>query len=144
MKTPAANVPSTVIPGMRYRDCVAAIEWLCTALGFEKNAVYMNADGVRVDHAQLTFGNGMIMLSSAAQGSPWDARFVPPDAVGGRQTQCCCLIVADADAHYARAKAAGAMIVDELSDRDYGGRGYGCSDPEGHLWFFGTYDPWKD
>ena len=142
METTAATTISTIIPTLRYRDALGAINWLCRAFDFKKHAVY--ADGDAVHHAQLTFGNGMIMLSSAAQGSPWDARFVPPDAVGGRQTQCCCLIVADADAHYARAKAAGAMIVDELSDRDYGGRGYGCSDPEGHLWFFGTYDPWKD
>jgi len=137
----AATTVSTIIPSLRYRDALVAIDWLCHAFGFEKHAVY--ADGETVHHAQLKFGNGMIMLSSAAQGGPWDGRFAQPDEIGGRETQCCCLVVADADAHYVRAKAAGAGIIDELSDRDYGGRGYGCRDPEGHLWWFGSYDPWK-
>jgi uncharacterized glyoxalase superfamily protein PhnB len=53
------------------------------------------------------------------------------------------VIVADADAHCARAKAAGAVIIDELETKDYGGKGYSCRDPDGHLWWFGSYDPWK-
>ena len=54
------------------------------------------------------------------------------------------LIVADADAHYLRAKQAGADIVIEIADQDHGGRLYSCRDPEGHLWNFGSYDPWED
>jgi uncharacterized glyoxalase superfamily protein PhnB len=54
------------------------------------------------------------------------------------------VIVADPDAHYAHARAAGAEIVQDIADQDYGGRGYLCRDPEGHLWWFGSYDPWKD
>jgi uncharacterized glyoxalase superfamily protein PhnB len=50
--------------------------------------------------------------------------------------------VEDADKHYARAVAAGAEIVMELRDEDYGGRDYSCRDPEGHVWNFGSYDPW--
>ena len=65
-----------------------------------------------------------------------------PDEIGGAQTQSAYLIVADADAVYARAKAAGAVIVLDIKDQDYGGRGFTCRDPEGHLWNFGTYDPW--
>lgn len=53
------------------------------------------------------------------------------------------MIVTDADAHYARAKAAGARIVIDIADQDYGGRGYACADPEGYLWWFGSYDPWR-
>ena len=60
----------------------------------------------------------------------------------GVGTQSAYVIVEDADAHYARAKAAGAEIVVEIEDQDYGGRLYSCRDPEGHLWNFGTYDPW--
>jgi uncharacterized glyoxalase superfamily protein PhnB len=48
----------------------------------------------------------------------------------------------DADAVYVRAKATGAKIVIEIKDEDYGGRGFSCYDLEGHLWSFGTYDPW--
>jgi len=138
----AKETVSTIIPCLRYRNALAMIGWLCDAFGFEKHAVY--ADGDTVHHAQLVFGNGMIMLGSVDNASAWGERIVQPEAIGGRETQSPCVIVADADAHYARAKAAGAVIVDEIVSPDYGGRGYSCRDPEGHLWYFGSYDPWKD
>lgn len=137
----AAETTGTIIPCLRYRDAPAAIEWLCGAFGFEKRAVY--ADGDTVHHAELTFGNGMVMLGSVQAGSEWGGRIVQPDEVGGRQTQSPCVIVADVDAHYRRATAAGATIAIDIADQDYGGRGYACHDPEGHLWWFGSYDPWK-
>ena len=65
----AKNCPSTVIPGVRYRNTMAMIDWLCNAFGFEKKAVYSGADGL-VMHAELTFGNGMIMLGSVDNQSP--------------------------------------------------------------------------
>ncbi|WP_202842918.1 VOC family protein [Luteimonas saliphila] len=137
----AADTTSTIIPCLRYRDAPAAIEWLCGAFDFEKRAVY--ADGDTVHHAELTFGNGMVMLGSVHAGSEWGGQIVQPDEIGGRQTQSPCVIVRDVDAHYRRAKAAGATIVIDIADQDYGGRGYACRDPEGHLWWFGSYDPWK-
>ena len=140
MTTLAANTRATIIPSLRYRNALAAIDWLCRAFGFEKHAVY--ADNGIVHHAQLTFGNGMIMLGSVGAAGAWSERIVQPDEIGGRETQCSCVIVTDCDAHYAQAKAAGAMIVDELETKDYGGKGYSSRDPEGHLWWFGEYDPW--
>ena len=65
-----------------------------------------------------------------------------PDEVGGGQTQSIYLVVPDPDAVFARAKAAGAQIVLELKDQDYGGRDFSCFDLEGHLWTIGSYDPW--
>ncbi|HTD29177.1 MAG TPA: VOC family protein [Xanthomonadaceae bacterium] len=138
----AKDTVSTVIPCLRYRDALPMIDWLCTAFGFEKHAVY--AEGNIVHHAQLTFGNGMIMLGSVDNTSAWGERIVQPEAIGGRETQSPCVIVSDADSHYAQAKSAGAVIVDEISSPDYGGRGYSCRDPEGHLWYFGSYDPWAE
>ncbi len=132
---------STIIPCLRYRDAQAAIEWLQRAFGFHVQAVY--ADGDTVFHAQLTYGSGMIMLGSSSSSGEWSKLAVMPDEVGGRQTQSACVIVADADAHYARAKAAGARIVIDIADQEYGGRGYACADPEGYLWWFGSYDPWR-
>jgi len=67
-----------------------------------------------------------------------------PDRTGGIGTQSAYVIVENADAHYARALAAGARIVIDVKDEGYGGRGYSCRDPEGHLWNFGTYDPWAE
>jgi uncharacterized glyoxalase superfamily protein PhnB len=141
MPTPPAHIRSTVIPSLRYRDAPAAIEWLCKAFGFEKHAVH--ADGEVVHHAELVFGSGMVMLGSVANASAWGERIVQPDEIGGRETQCPCVVVADCAAHYARAKSAGAVIVDEFEEKEYGGAGYSCRDPEGHLWWFGSYDPWS-
>ena len=142
MSTLANNTKTTVIPCLRYRDAPAAIEWLCAAFGFEQQAVYPNADGT-IAHAQLTFGNGMIMLGSVlAKDSEWGALIKQPDEIGGAETQSAYSIVSDADAIYARAKMAGAKIIVEIKDEDYGGRGFSCYDLEGHLWNFGTYDPW--
>ena len=139
--TRPADTTATIIPCLRYRDAPAAIDWLCRAFGFEKQAVY--ADGDTVRHAQLVFGNGMVMLGSADTDGEWGRQIAQPDEIGGRGTQSACVVVADTDAHYARAVAAGAVVVQDIADQDYGGRGYSCRDPEGHLWWFGSYDPWK-
>lgn len=138
----AENCRSSIIPAMRYRNCLAAIEWLCTAFGFEKNAVYMG-EGDTVAHAQLTFGNGMIMLGSIQDGTEYSKQMAQPDEIGMRETQHACLIVSDATAVYATANAAGAEIVTELKEMDYGGKAFSCRDPEGHLWSIGEYDPWE-
>lgn len=136
----AKNTRATVIPCLRYHDAPAAIEWLCQAFGFEKQFVAENEDGT-IAHAQLTFGNGMIMLASATD-SEFGRLMKQPNEIDGAETQCAYLIVSDADAVYARAKAAGAQIIIEIKDEDYGGRGFSCRDLEEHLWNFGTYDPW--
>jgi len=131
---------STIIPCLRYRDPHAAIAWLCKAFGFTKNAVYENDRG-EVEHAQLVYGNGMIMLGGVRH-DDFGKHIAQPDETGGRETQCACVIVADCKAHHDQASAAGAVIVNEYSEKDYGGAGYSCRDPEGHLWYFGSYDPW--
>ncbi|GGA69442.1 glyoxalase [Edaphobacter acidisoli] len=134
---------STVIPSLRYRDALAAIDWLVRALGFEKNAVYLGPDNKTVMHAQLTLGGGMIMLGSADNGGETAHLMVHPSEVGLRNTQSIYLVVPDADAVYATAKAVGATMVLDIRDMDYGGRAFTCRDPEGHLFSIGTYDPWE-
>jgi uncharacterized glyoxalase superfamily protein PhnB len=131
---------TTVIPGLRYRDAPAAIEWLCRVFGFEKHLV-VPGEGGTIAHAQLAFGNGMIMLGSVVD-SELGRLMKQPDEIGGAETQSSYLVVDDADAVYARARAAGAQIVIDLTDRDYGGRGFSCRDLEGRLWNVGTHDPW--
>jgi uncharacterized glyoxalase superfamily protein PhnB len=139
----AKNCTSTVIPGLRYKNATAMIDWLCDAFGFEKKAVYSGPNGV-VNHAELPFGNGMIMLGSADNNqSPSSKEMALPEDIGGRVTQAAYLVVADCDGLYARAKAAGATIIGELREMDYGGKAFGCKDPEGHHWHFGGYDPWE-
>jgi uncharacterized glyoxalase superfamily protein PhnB len=145
MSSPARSCASTVIPGLRYRDAICAIDWLVRAFGFEKQAIYLGPDDATVMHAQLTFGNGMIMIGSVPthdDGNPYSKLMVQPDEVDGRETKNVSLIVNDADQVYARAKAAGAEIVLDIEDKPYGGRAFTCRDPEGHLWNIGTYNPW--
>jgi uncharacterized glyoxalase superfamily protein PhnB len=126
-----------IIPALRYRDAPAAIAFLCRAFGFEEQLVVPGKDGI--DHAQLRLGNGMVMLGSIRD-TPYGRLMREPGEVGG-VTQSIYVVVADADALHDRAKAAGAEIVLPLVTQDYGGRDFTCRDPEGHLWTFGTYDP---
>ena len=133
---------STVIPCLRYRDARAAIAWLCEVFGFERHLVVDGEDGAVV-HAEVSFGNGMIMLGSVRPDTGYGALLAQPDDIGGRQTQTIYLTVNDADAVHERALRAGAQIVIALVDEDYGGRGFTCRDLEGHVWSIGTYDPWQ-
>jgi uncharacterized glyoxalase superfamily protein PhnB len=141
MSSLAKNTTATVIPCLRYRNAPAAIEWLCRTFGFEKHLV-VPGQGDIIVHAQLSFGNGMIMLGSVRD-NEFGQLMKQPDEIGGAVTQSAYVIVSDADALYTRAKAAGAKIMMDIKDEDYGGRGFSCRDLEGHLWNFGTYDPWK-
>jgi uncharacterized glyoxalase superfamily protein PhnB len=143
MTTLAKNCKSTVIPGLRYRDAKAMIEWLCAAFGFEKQAVHAGPGDI-VMHAQLTFGNGMIMIGSVDNGTAASKLMKQPDEIAGAETQSPYLVVSDIDAIYARAKRAGAKMVMDLEEKEYGGKAFTCTDPEGHLWHVGTYDPWEE
>ena len=131
------NTPGYIIPSMRYRDAPAAIEWLCKAFGFTPLLVVPGEDGA-IAHAELTLGQGMIMLGSAAANGP----AAGPPSENGPATHSVYVVVEDIDTHYDRARDAGANIVYEIEDQHYGGRLYGAMDPEGHLWYFGSYDPW--
>ena len=141
MSTLAKETRATVIPCLRYRDAPKAIEWLCRVFSFEKQLVVPNPDGT-IAHAQLRFGNGMIMLCSVID-SEFGRLIKQPDQIGGAETQTPYVVVSDTDAVYARAKKAGAEIVMDILDEDYGGRGFSCRDLEGRLWNFGSYDPWE-
>jgi uncharacterized glyoxalase superfamily protein PhnB len=139
----AKSCPSTIVPSLRYRDALAAIDWLIRAFEFEKQAVYLGPDNKTVMHAQLTFGNGMVMLGSVDNGGEAGNFMIQPDETGLRETKGTYLIVSNADAVYTTAKAAGAEMVLDIRDMDYGGRAFTCRDLEGHLWSIGTYDPWE-
>jgi uncharacterized glyoxalase superfamily protein PhnB len=126
---------------MQYRDAAAAIEWLCNTFGFEQRAAYPGEDG-QIMHAELTFGNGMIMLGTKRT-EGFGQYLKQPDEIGGCETQAPYLVVNDADVIYQRAKAAGAEILMDIETKGYGGRGFTCRDLEGHIWSIGTFDPWN-
>ena len=133
---------ASIIPALRYRDAAAAIAWLDAAFGFTRHLVVPGEDG-SIAHAQLALDGAMIMLGSVRD-DDYGRRVRPPGEVGGVNTQAPYVVVGDADALHERAVAAGAQIVMPLEDADHGGRVFSCLDPEGHLWSFGTYDPWSE
>lgn len=143
MSATPKNTIATVIPCLRYRNAYAAIDWLCAVFGFESHLI-VDGDNDTVVHAQLSFGNGMIMLGSVRPDSGYGALLAQPDEIDGRQTQTIYLTVNDADAVHERAVQAGAEILIALADEDYGGRGFTCRDPGRHIWSIGTYDAWQE
>ncbi|HMR30314.1 MAG TPA: VOC family protein [Geminicoccaceae bacterium] len=118
-----------IFPCLIYDDSHAAIAWLEKAFGFEKHVVYSGPDG-SVAHAELKLGAGMVMLGSGKEG----AGIV-------KSPQMIYVAVEDSDGLFRRAKAAGADVVREPNDTDYGSRDFAVRDPEGNLWNFGTYLP---
>lgn len=125
----------TMYPSVVYDDAPAAIDWLGRAFGFERHLVVPGPNQT-IAHAELSVGPAMIMLGSSSN-QPGQKS---PKALGAN-TGGIYIIVNDVNAHAARAKAAGAVIVRPPKDEDYGGRLYTCRDPEGHTWSFGTYLP---
>ena len=137
-----SSTGSTLIPCLRYRDAPRAIDWLCAVFGFSRQLVVPGPDDT-IAHAQLALGRGMIMLGSASNEGAYGPLVVQPEDIGGSETQTTYLVVADADAVYRRAIDAGATIVIDIVDEEYGGRGFTCRDLEQHIWSIGTYDPWQ-
>jgi uncharacterized glyoxalase superfamily protein PhnB len=134
-------MPATIIPSLRYRNAPAAIEWLGRVFGLKKNLVVPDDSG-GIAHAQLSFGDGMMMLGSVRD-NEWGRFIKQPDEIGEAATQSVYLVVPDVDVIHERAKNAGAEILIPVRDEEYGGRSFSCRDLEGHLWTVGTYDPWK-
>lgn len=134
-----------IIPTLRYDDAPAAIAFLCSAFGFTEHAVYPDESSPgRIAHAQLRYGDQLLMLSSAGPSEWADAAPLKTVREAGGNTQTLYLIVEDVDAHAERARAASADVFMEPRDQDHGGRGYGARDPEGNAWSFGNYDPWAE
>ena len=128
-----------------YNDPAAAIDWLVAAFGFVVR-LRVEGPGGRVEHSELEFGDGLIMVGGAGPAyhdpdKAWRNLATSPRELAGRCTQNLAVYVDDADAHCARARAAGARIVYEPKTTDYGGdywadRSYAALDPEGHVWWF--------
>lgn len=126
----------SIYPALSYRDASAALEWLKDAFGFEEKQVYRSDDG-KIQHAEIALGPAIVMLGEATE----DGRMggSAPDPLASPISLYA--VVDDPDAHHDHAKAAGASIVRELDDMDYGSREYSARDIEGNLWSFGTYEP---
>lgn len=139
MVTSALIEPPRIFPTFRYSDAAGMIDWLGNAFGFTVHAKYADETG-DIQHAQLALGSSMIMLGTVRDDA-YGKMVGEPSQNGGKSVY---VAVDDADALYARAKAAGAQILEEPTDRDYGSREFICADPEGNVWSFGTYWPKAD
>jgi uncharacterized glyoxalase superfamily protein PhnB len=122
---------------LTYDDAPAALEWLEKAFGFERSSVHEGPDGT-IAHAELTYGDGMIMLGNAGDNG---LGMKTPRELGAVTQGVYVIVDEGIDRHYERACSAGAEIVRALHDTDYGSRDYMARDPEGNLWSFGTYRP---
>jgi len=115
-----------------YRDPIAAMDFLEAAFGFERHVVVLGPNDDLV-HAEMRFGDSTLGVASE-----WDEVHRSPLSVGGKNTQSVHVqLTSDIDAHYERAKSAGAAVVREIATQHYGDRTYMVADPEGHFWSFG-------
>ena len=138
MKNPPDGWPR-IVPAVFYDDAAAAIDWLRRAFGFVVRERVEDDQG-RIVHSQLVLNGGVIMVGQAGL-SPERPYVRSPRGVGRANTQSLAVFVDDADAHCARARAAGAVIATEPATQDYGegywaDRSYAAEDPEGHRWWF--------
>jgi uncharacterized glyoxalase superfamily protein PhnB len=133
--TASEQTPSTLYPCFYYDDAPSAIEWLCQAFGFRRRLVVPGPNGT-VMHSELTFGPSVIMVATAKPDMGW----VSPRSLSGINSATS-LYVEDPDGHFARAKAAGAVVLRDIKNEEYGGRGYMVRDPEGNQWYVGSYRP---
>lgn len=135
MPAPSSTELPRLFPTFRYKDAARMVDWLSEAFGFTVRARY--EDGGVIHHAELALGSSLIMVGTA-RNDAYGTIVGDPGNSGGKSIY---VAVDNADAAYVRAKAAGAEIVEELTDRDYGSREFICRDPEGNVWAFGTYWP---
>jgi uncharacterized glyoxalase superfamily protein PhnB len=122
------SVPTdTMLSHVVYKDVDAAIQWLSSVFGFVEHYRYGESSG-----AQMHLGDAWIMVRKARPGELTPAQL-------GCRTQSLTVFVEDVEAHYKKAKAAGAKIVEELNETAYGEFQYGGEDLEGHHWLFARH-----
>jgi uncharacterized glyoxalase superfamily protein PhnB len=125
-----------IVPYLHYEDSGAALEYLCRTFGFQERHKMVSDDG-SVMHAEVGYKSNVVMF-----GTLRDAQNKPKDMTKAKELVdrpgSILVYVDDVDAHFARAKTAGAKILAPLEDKSYGDRMYAAVDPEGHQWYFAT------
>lgn len=118
-----------ITPYLFYENVAGALDWLARAFGFDEFGDRYTGEDGKVNHAAMKLGEGQVMM-----GCPGPAYRNPKRL--GAATQQLYVYVEDVDAHFARAREAGAEILEEPQDQFYGDRRYSATDPEGHHWCF--------
>ena len=138
-----AGMP-TIVPMLSFENVAAAIDWLARAFGFQEATTerYTEPDG-RISHTEMRLGDGAVMLGHPSDHYEGPRRHAekcerarrwrePGYVVDGVH-----VMVDDVDAHFRRAKEAGATLLSEPEDKPYGERVYRVEDLDGHRWMFG-------
>lgn len=118
-----------ITPYLYYKDVGAALKFLRRAFGFRSYGVKMLGPDGEINHAAMQLGDDLIMMGRPPAG------YRNPKQLG-QATQSLYINVENVDKHFARAKKAGAIVLEEPADTEYGHRRYGVTDPEGHEWYF--------
>ena len=118
-----------ITPYLYYEDVDNALKFLTRAFGLRKYGVQMRGADGRTSHAAMKLGSGVIMMGRPPSGYRNPRRL-------GQATQSLYINVSGIDKHFERARKAGAAILEEPTNTEYGHRRYGVTDPEGHEWYF--------
>ncbi|HXD32882.1 MAG TPA: VOC family protein [Pyrinomonadaceae bacterium] len=123
-----------ITPYLYYQDVNEALKFLTKAFGCKKFGAQMRGADRKINHAAVKFGDDVVMMGRPPK------RYKNPKQLG-QATQSLYINVDDVDKHFARAKKAGATILEEPTNTEYGHRRYGVEDPEGHQWYFAQEAP---
>lgn len=118
-----------ITPYLYYEDVDGAMKFLAKAFGFEKHGAPTKGPDGKTDHAAMKLGGGVLMMGRPPSGYRNPKRL-------GQATQSLYVSVRGVDKHFERAKKAGAAVLEEPTNTEYGHRRYGARDPEGHEWHF--------
>ncbi len=124
----------SITPYLYYQNVAGALKFLAKAFGFRKYGVQMRRPDGKINHAAMKLGADLIMM-----GCP-GPKYKNPKRLG-EATQSLYINVGDLEAHFERARRAGATILEEPKDTFYGQRRYAAEDPEGHQWYFAVDIP---
>jgi len=119
----------TITPYLYYADVRAGLKWLAKAFGFKRYGIQMTGADGKINHAAMKLGDALIMMGRPLSGYRNPKRL-------GQATQSLYINVSGIDKHFERARKAGAAILEEPTNTEYGHRRYGETDPEGHEWSF--------
>jgi len=124
---------ASVTPYLIVRDAARALDFYKKAFGATE-LMRFPAPGGRIAHAEIRIGEGVVMLADESL----EMGHKSPQAIGGTPVSLM-FYVADVDARFAKALAAGGVVVNPLKDQFYGDRSGTIADPFGHVWTIATH-----
>jgi uncharacterized glyoxalase superfamily protein PhnB len=138
MTTTAAQ--QRIVPMKAYENGPAALDWLVKAFGFTERTRWLDDNG-RLTHGEIELGGSVVMLAMPSEHYQGPKKHRESCAIAAAWHDVPWLIdgllvyVDDIRSHFERARDAGATILSEPEETEFGSR-YRAEDPEGHRWMF--------